>query len=98
MINTRQVFEHRYIHAPVKSATSERIELQSLCGRVRNLTAELSASAQLTYLVITKRIKAGPILSNWYNKSSTKPDLHKRDETQTHLIVNQAHDSILEHA
>jgi len=31
-------FEHRYLHALVKSTTAEGIELSSLSGRVRNLT------------------------------------------------------------
>jgi len=45
MINTRQFLniDNRYIYAPAKSATAEEIELRSLCGRVQNLTAELSA-------------------------------------------------------
>jgi len=38
------IFKHRYLHALAKSASAERIELLSLSGRVRNLTAELSAS------------------------------------------------------
>jgi len=33
------------MHAPTKSAMAEGIELRSLNGRVRNLTAELSANA-----------------------------------------------------
>jgi len=43
-------FEHRYIHALAKSATAERIELPSLSGRVRNFTADLSASAVLVFI------------------------------------------------
>jgi len=45
MMNTRQIFKHRYFHALAKSATEERMELLSRSGRVQNPTAELSASA-----------------------------------------------------
>jgi len=33
------MFKQKYFHALVKSATAEGIELSSLSGRVRNLTA-----------------------------------------------------------
>jgi len=48
----KTIFEHNYIHALAKSATAERIELRSLSGRVRNLTAERSASASLGFIHI----------------------------------------------
>jgi len=41
----KTIFEHRYVHALAKSAAAEGIELLNLSDRVRNLTAELSASA-----------------------------------------------------
>jgi len=46
----KTIFEHRYTHALAKSATTEEIELPSLNGRVRNLTAELSANAFMSVL------------------------------------------------
>jgi len=41
----KTIFQHKYLHALAKLATAEGIELPSLSGKVRNLTAELSASA-----------------------------------------------------
>jgi len=41
----KTIFEHKYICTLAKSVTAEGIELPILSGRVRNLTAELTASA-----------------------------------------------------
>jgi len=46
----KTIFEHKYICTLAKLATAEGIELPSLSGRVRNLTAELSASAWVAVL------------------------------------------------